>query len=237
VPASLVMLSARARRALVRPTVRRLAVGVLALVTGLSVATLVHQAGAEQRRWGATRPVVVAVDELWPGDVVGASSVEVRTLPEGMIPAAPLADDPVGATVRQPILAGEPVVAARLAPHGLTGTAALVPAGHRAVAVPVGPTAAPPLGVGDLVDVVTVVPLGGSGVGERSGSDAGFGSGASDGGTGRRLDDEPAFALATDAPVVEVTDQAVTVAVPERAAPRVAWSVANGTVVLTLTGA
>lgn len=217
-PAPLVVLSVRARRALVRPAVRRLAVGSLALVTGVSVMSLAGRVGAEQERWGATRPVVVAVDDLMPGDVVGATHVEVRDLPVALVPDAVLADDPTGATVRHPILAGEPVVATRLAPEGLAGAAALVPAGHRAVAVPVGPTGAPPLAVGDLVDVVTVVPLSGTGV-------------TGDG------DDEPAFALATGSPVVDVTDQAVTVAVPERAASRVAWSIANGTVVLTLAGA
>jgi Flp pilus assembly protein CpaB len=220
VHAPLVMLSVRARRALVHPKARRLAVGGLALVTGLSVTSLLHRAGAEQRRWGATRPVVVATDDLWPGDVVSASVVAVRDLPAAAVPDAALADAPVGATVRQPILAGEPVAAVRLAPAGLTGAAALVPAGHRAVAVPVDTTGAPPLGVGDVVDVVTVVPSTGSGPP-----------------AGPARGDEPAFTLAAGADVVAVADRTVTVAVSERAAPRVAWAVANGAVVLTLAGA
>jgi Flp pilus assembly protein CpaB len=216
------MLSVRARRALVHPTARRLAVGGLALVTGLSVTSLVHHAGAEQRRWGTTRSVVVATDDLWPGDVVSGSAVAVRDLPEASIPASALADEPVGRTVRQPILAGEPVVAARLAPDGLTGAAALVPAGHRAVAVPVAATGAPPLGVGDAVDVVTVVPS--TGAGPPVAGPAG-------------RSDDPAVTLADRAAVVAVDDRTVTVAVPERAAPRVAWAVANGAVVLALAGA
>ena len=112
------------------------------------------------------------------------------------------------------MLAGEPVVAARLAPHGLRGAAALVPPDERAVAVPLGPGGAPPLAVGDLVDVLAVLPSGYEPAG-----------------------DVPAFPLAERATVVDVADHAVTVAVPRADAARVAWALAHGTVVLTLAGA
>jgi hypothetical protein len=36
--------------------------------------------------------------------------------------------------------------------------------------------------------------------------------------------------------VVDVTDQAITLAVPEDDAPRVAWALSNGSVVLALAG-
>ena len=48
---------------------------------------------------------------------------------------------------------------------------------------------------------------------------------------------EPAFALVEQALVVDVADDAVTVAVPEDDAPRVAWALSNGAVVLALAGA
>jgi hypothetical protein len=56
--------------------------------------------------------------------------------------------------------------------------------------------------------------------------------GASDDGSG-----DPAFTLVERAAVVDVAEQAVTIAVPDRDAPRVAWAVANGAVVLALAGA
>jgi Flp pilus assembly protein CpaB len=218
---SSIVLTVRARRTLARPLVRRVCVGGLAVATALTVVALVGAAGTARDRWGRSRPVVVATRDLAPGEVVAGADVEVRDLPEGVLPedvlegvldGGPTAP-PTGAVVRQPILAGEPIVATRLAPQGLTGAAALVPPGERAVAVPLGPSGAPPVTVGDLVDVLTVLP---------AGLDAG--------------DEEPAFPLVERAAVVDVTEAAITVAVPERDAPRVAWALSNGAVVLALAG-
>jgi Flp pilus assembly protein CpaB len=210
---SSIALTVRVRRALARSAVRRLCVTVLAAATVLTVISVVGAAGAARDRWGRSRPVVVATRDLAIGEVVDAGAVEVRDLPEGVVTDAPLAEVPEGAVVRQPILAGEPVVTARLAPHGLTGAAALVAPGERAVAVPLGPSGAPPVAVGDLVDVVTVLP-------------AGVDPGSED----------PAFPLVERATVVDVSDQAITVAVPEGDAARVAWALSSGTVVLALAG-
>ena len=214
-PAFSVPPSVRARRALVRPAVRRTAVGLLAAATALSVASLLGAVDDARDRWGATRPVAVATRDLSPGEVLDSGAVEVRDLPEGVIPDAAVATAPTGAVVRHPILAGEPLAPARLAPDGLSGTAALVAEGERAVAVPVGAGGAPPLAVGDLVDVVTVVATGDAAV--------------ADGGA-------PAFTLVERAAVVHVAEQAVTVAVPERDASRLAWAVASSAVVLALSG-
>jgi hypothetical protein len=78
---------------------------------------------------------------------------------------------------------------------------------------------APPLAVGDLVDVLAVMP------------GAGLAGPGSDG-----AGQEPAFALVERAAVVDVADDAVTVAVPGGDAPRVAWALSNGAVVLALGG-
>jgi Flp pilus assembly protein CpaB len=214
-----IVLVVRARRALARPAVRRACVALLAAATVVTVTMLVSAAGAARDRWGTTRPVVVATRDLAPGEVVDAGAVEVRELPTGLIGGAEPAEAPEGAVVRQPIYAGEPLVASRLAPHGLSGAAALVPPGQRAVAVPVGPGGVPPVGVGDLVDVLAVLPLGPAP------------------GDSTATDDEPAFPLVAGATVVDVADQAVTVAVPEPDAPRLAWALSNGAVVLALAGA
>ena len=210
-----IVLAVRARRALARPAVRRLCVAALALTTAVTVASLVVAAADARDRWGNARQVVVATRDLAPGDVVDSGAVEVRDLPERLVTSAALAAAPEGAVVRQPILAGEPVVASRLAPHGLTGAAALVPPGARAVAVPLGPAGGPPLALGDLVDVLAVLP-----------------GGVDPGGDG----EAPAFALVEGAVVVDVGEQAVTVAVPAADTPRVAWALGNGTVVLALAG-
>ena len=211
----------RARRLAARPVVRRSAVVVLALVTGLAVASLVQSGEAARRSWGASRPVAVATRDLAPGDVLSPGAVEVRRLPAAVVPAGASASAPVGAVVRQPVVAGEPLVPARLAPDGLTGTAALVPEGFRAVAVPLGPTGVPPLAVGDEVDVLAVVPPD-LVAAEPGGDDPGPG---------------PAFPLVERAVVVDVGEEAASVAVPQSDAPRVAFALAQGAVVLALAGA
>jgi Flp pilus assembly protein CpaB len=213
-----VLLGVRARRALARTVVRRAVVLGLAILTGLVVVSLVSSAEAARQRWGRARPVAVATRDLAPGDLVDGSAVEVRRLPEAAVAPQALAEPPSGSMVRQPVAAGEPLVPERLAPQGLTGVAALVAAGHRAVAIPIGPLAAPPLTVGDLVDVLAVVP---ALVEEQP----------------RQREDQPSFALVEAAVVVDVGEQSITVAVPEADAPRVAWVLTNGSVVLALAGA
>lgn len=213
-----VLLGVRARRALARTVVRRAVVLGLAILTGLVVVSLVSSAEAARQRWGRARPVAVATRDLAPGDLVDGSAVVVRRLPEAAVAPQALAEPPSGSMVRQPVAAGEPLVPERLAPQGLTGVAALVAAGHRAVAIPIGPLAAPPLVVGDLVDVLAVVPA----LAEEQ---------------LRQREDQPSFALVEAAVVVDVGEQSITVAVPEGDAPRVAWVLTNGSVVLALAGA
>jgi Flp pilus assembly protein CpaB len=213
-----VFLGVRARRALARTVVRRAMVLGLAIVTGLVVITLVSSVEAARQRWGRARPVAVATRDLSPGDPVDDSAVEVRRLPEAAVAPGALAEPPSGSVVRQPVAAGEPLLPQRLAPQGLTGVAALVPAGYRAVAIPIGPLAAPPLTTGDLVDVLAVVP---ALVEERP----------------RPSADQPSFPLVEAAVVVDVGEQSIAVAVPEADAPRVAWVLTNGSIVLALAGA
>lgn len=214
----------RARRALARPLTRRLLVAALALATGLTVVSLVSSAEEARRRWGETRPVAVATRDLAAGDPLDAGAAEVRRLPAGLVPAGALAEPPTGALVRQPVVAGEALVEARLAPHGLAGAAALVPPGSRAVAVPLAPVAAPPLAVGDLVDLLAVLPPAGPYRGD--GND----------GAGARAAGDPAFPLVEAAPVIDVGDDTVSVAVPAGDAPPVAYALSQGAVVVTLAG-
>jgi Flp pilus assembly protein CpaB len=75
--------------------------------------------------------------------------------PEAVVPAGALVDSPVGQVATATLVPGEAVVAARVAPDGVRGPAALLAPGHRAVAVPTAP-GTPPLAVGDRIDVVSV---------------------------------------------------------------------------------
>lgn len=215
------VLVVRARRTLARPAVRRLCAALLAAATALAVARSLDLAADARARWEAVRPVAVATRDLAPGDAVDAGAAKVRSLPRAAVAPVALERVPEGAVVRHPVAAGEPLVPSRLAPHGLAGAAALVPPGARAVAVPLGPAGAPPLAPGDLVDLLAVLPSGGFG---------GAGGLPAAGGV------EPAYALAERAAVVDVADDAVTVAVPEDDVTRVAWALAHGTVVLALAG-
>jgi hypothetical protein len=232
----------RARRLAQRPAVRRALVVGLAIATGLVVAGLVRSGDAARRSWGATRPVAVATRDLAPGAVVGPDAVEVRDLPSALVPASAVSDVVPGAVVRQPVSAGEALVPGRLAPDGLTGTAALVPDGYRAVSVPSSPAGFPPVVVGDQVDVLAVLPpelvVGSSPDSPTSEGPTTNGS-AANGSTADPGDDdarEPAFPLVERAIVVDVGDDAVAVAVPVQDAPRVAYTLAQGAVVLALAG-
>lgn len=202
------------------------------MATTVAVTTFLRAAEQARDRWGETRPVAVAQHDLTPGDRLHGSTVEIRDLPTAVVSDAALETAPVGAVVRYPVAAGEPLVRDRFAPQGVSGVAALVPDGHRAVGLPSGQLSAPPLQVGDLVDVLVVLPSGGgpSPMQDHGHEDA-------DGDSGWASESvEPAFPLVSEARVVDVNDQLVTVAVPTRDAPRLAYAVTSGVVALALTG-
>jgi hypothetical protein len=228
------LLTVRARRVLGRAAVRRVAVVVIAAITGVLVASLARSADAPPT---ASRSVVVAERDLEPGDLIAADAVVLRDVPSVAVADAATDELPVGSVVRYPIAAGEPVVPDRLAPDGLSGVAALVPQGHRAVALPLGPDATPPVHPGDRVDIVTfsydVAPI------AQMPHDAG--GGMDDGGPPSETDEAAPAGLTgplvEQALVVDTTDAAVTVAVPTPLAATVAWAAAQGLVALTLVGA
>jgi Flp pilus assembly protein CpaB len=184
------------------------------LMSVVTVAVQLQAAAQARRRWGETRPVVVAKRDLAPGEEIDAAAVGVRRLPVALVPADVLPDPPVGSVVRYPIVAGEAILSKRIAPEGLRGVAARVPDGERAVAVPVPRVGRPPLHVGDRVDVLAVIAT----------------QEEPDGGV-------PAAPLVEDALVVDLEDEAVSVAVPWDQAPAVAYAVTQGSVVLALAGA
>ncbi len=192
-----------------RPSLFWLAAVVLAALTGLTVARLLGQAQEAAARWGETRPTLVATADLAPGAVVGAADAVLERRPAALVPAGALDRLAEGQTVAAPIMAGEAVVAERLAPAGLSPLAAALPAGGRGIAVTTGP-GTPPLEAGDIVDVlVTFDP-------DTVG------------------DGEPTFPVARAAAVIGVNEEAVTLGVTSEEASRVAFALTAGVVTLVL---
>jgi len=207
-------------RALGRPPVwwrgsrAQVARWLLALVLALGAAVLV----ADQRRdaadtvagFGTRRSVVVARHDLEPGRVISAGDVASYDLPLVAIPSGAMSGDTVGRIVTAPIVAGEVMNQARLAPDGLSAIAGLVPPGARGISVP-RPADGSGLAVqrGDVVDVVAA---------ENTNT-----------GEGPTL-------VARAAVVIEVNDAAVTLAVRADEVPGVAAAVGRGVPVLALAG-
>ena len=104
--------------------------------------------------YGVRRTVVVAAHDLTVGESIEDDDLRSSELPVALVVGTPVAD-PTGRTVVATVLAGEPVVAERLAPDGVTGPMALAPADTRALAVPT-PSGRPPVSPGDRVDIVAV---------------------------------------------------------------------------------
>lgn len=180
-----------------------------ALVLVVACAVLYTAARFDDDPVGRTITAPIALRDLAVGSTIEASDIDQRQVaPPDLLGGVALVDDPVGRVVTSAILAGEAIVEHRVAPDGLSGVAALVPAGHRAVALPV--TLAPlPVTVGDRVDVLVA---------------AAEGVFTTD-------------VVARDALVVATSAEMVTIALDEQSATEVADGLASGVVTLALRGA
>lgn len=187
-------------------------VGLVAVTAGAVVASAAGSAEEARASWGATRRVVVLARDLPAGHRLAGSDVRLEERPVAVVPDGALTELPASGTLASLAVSGEVLVEDRLAPAGLSRLAASLPPGTRAVAVPVEPGLAPPLEVGDAVDLLVTV------------SSEVVGDGP------------PGFVLAHAAPVVAVDEAAVTVAVPPNVAPKVAVALSTGAVTLALTG-
>jgi Flp pilus assembly protein CpaB len=180
----------------------------LAALTGSVVSRLVDRAAEAAARYGSPIEVVVVRRPVTAGARVGPGDVGRRTMPRSFAPPGALGVPPVGRIAAVALLRGQVLVEGQLAPSGLSATAALVPSGRRAIAVPTGGLA-PPLRRGDVVDVLAT-----------------FDDGA----------DPPTFAVAMQVPVVAVREDAVTVAVDVADVERVAFAVTAGVTTIVLSG-
>lgn len=186
------------------PTAHWIVVLGLAALTGTTVASTISHGDAARRAWGSTRAVAVATRHLDAGTTLTAADVRIATWPVAIAPETALATAPSGRTLLAPVDAGEPLMATRVAPDGLSGVAALVPAGWRAVAIAV-PPASLALRAGDHVDLVATTAAG-----------------------------PAAVTVARDALVVAIDGRAVTVAVPAIVVEDVASALAAGAVLPVL---
>jgi hypothetical protein len=124
---------ARARHVLARrPWLYWLGAFSLAAAAGLVVADAAAGIDAARRAWGSTRPVVVAITDVGPGQPL-AGRVEQRPLPAPMVPPGAVRSVEPTATARQQLAAGEVVM-----DHDVSATAgpqSLIPDGFRAIPV------------------------------------------------------------------------------------------------------
>ena len=195
-------------------------VALVAAITAAVVAALLGRAVEAEARYGRTQPVAVARRPLAPGDPVGGSVV-VEEWPRALVPDGAMTDAPPDdRVVVADVAEGEPLVAGRVSGGGGEGAAALVPPGHRAIAVPLL-VAGLPLRLGDRVDLITT-----PGGGDPSAVPF----------TGDDVRPVTADEVATGAVVVAVADDSVTVAVRSDDAPDVATAITTGTVVVALAG-
>jgi hypothetical protein len=125
----------------------------LAVGTGAVVQRSAAAATDARRRWGDSRPTLIATRAIAAGELVDATDAEVRSVPLALRPDAAL--DALPSEPRPAVAAlavGEIVTAGRVGRGGRSPTAALLPDGARGVAVAVPDGL--PVRVGDTVDVV-----------------------------------------------------------------------------------
>ncbi|MEO7837533.1 MAG: SAF domain-containing protein, partial [Acidimicrobiales bacterium] len=181
----------------------------VAAATGITVSHQVAEASARAERLGGLRQVPVAARPLAAGEVLASADVSVRRLPTAAIPEGPVSLSPAGRPALVDLAAGEVLLAAKLAPEGVRGVAALLPAGMRALAVPVE-AGGLDLERGHHVEVLATF--------DTEATEAG----------------EPTFPVATGAVVIDAGEESVTIAVSPDEAPRVAFALARGSVTLAL---
>jgi len=160
---------APANRAVRKIRTRAVLFLIAAVIAGVAAVVLVkfYLDQARQRSVNASEnsvPVVIATAEIPSGQPLDAQQLRVVLWPQGYAPSGTFqrVDQVVGQTPRQTLVAGEPVLASRLADRSLGhGLAALLGKGARAMTVKVDQV----VGIagfvqpGDRVDVITTIQL------------------------------------------------------------------------------
>lgn len=122
------------RSALRRSRLPRL---VLVVVAGWAIGSGLASTHAEARQaraaWGSEVTVWVVRRDLPAGVVIGPGDIEPRRLPVAVVPPGVAERDPTGRRIRDPLVEGEPVHAARLAGARVGAVAARLPDGTAAI--------------------------------------------------------------------------------------------------------
>lgn len=129
---------------------------VVALGSGIGVFSLLSKARASA---APTRTVVVATGDIPDGRVLTPEDVQLAALPDAAVPdsAFTTPDSVIGRVTRIPVLAGEPLVPARLAPMGAGGGLEVrIGRGKRAMPVRIEDAAASVIQPNSRVDVILV---------------------------------------------------------------------------------
>lgn len=192
------------------PPLRLVLVALLSLLVGLGVHRTTSAAAEVRATLGETTLVAVARRTLAPGDEIDGGAVALVERPTAHVPHGAVLTLPTGRVVRSSVAEGEIVVTTRLSGSDRRGPAGLIPEGWRGLAIPIidAPLPANP---GDVVDVI-----------------ASFDPSL--------VERDPSVVVAADAVVVEVGDDAITVAVPRSRLTQVAFALSNGIVTLALVG-
>lgn len=132
---------------------------VVALGSGLGVFSLLNRARAAA---APSITVVVAATDIADGHVLTAADVRIASLPDVAVPPGAYAspDSVIGRVTRIPVLAGEPLVPARLAPVGAGGGLEVrIARGKRAMPVRIDDAAIAVVQPNSRVDVILVTTL------------------------------------------------------------------------------
>ncbi len=119
---------------------------------------LQRDAASGRRAFGETRPVWLARHDLAAGSVLTEADLERRPLPQLLVPpsavdAGDTAASPLGRVTREALANGEILLGHRLAGHGTTGPAALLPPSTVGLTLETR-SAVPGVGVGDRVALI-----------------------------------------------------------------------------------
>lgn len=134
---------------------------LLAIVTVTTVELQRRSLDRREHALGPTTVVAVAVADIAAGGRLRPDDVELRRVPRSIVPDDALRSVPPDARVRTDIAAGEVIIDRRLTPGPTSATAAAIPAGWRALAVPLPPGGLH-LVAGDRVDLLSLTSEGAS---------------------------------------------------------------------------
>jgi len=132
---------------------------VVALASGLGVYSLLRNA---QSSGASTVTVVVAARDVADGHVLSPADVQLAPLPEAAVPDSAFTspDSVIGRVTRIPVLAGEALIPARLAPVGAGGGLEVrIGRGKRAMPVRIEDAAASVIQPNSRVDVILITTL------------------------------------------------------------------------------